>query len=184
MLRSHRVLVLFVMFALLCFSVTASVPPDLANILIDREGLKITATRNFPKDLACDITFGSEKNSRFHAEGAHGKISIAMVNVDSNPLERGNHNRSVAVVRKQTEKELYVLEYSALDDDGKGYVLYDLNCNGEWDVKLTPSRQEQAFIRVANEWLRVDSVIGILATNPSAVVGSVKYAFAGRWTRK
>lgn len=145
-------------------------------ILIEQDSLKVSAADTFPKDLGCEIHVGSERNPYFRTEGEHGQLKLALIDV--------NLSTTVSVRRRDTQKQSYYLFLFSEDGEGRVFGLFDLNMDGEWDVKKTPTGDKKNFIRLAGEWFEVDEIEGLSSETPTAVKGGKHYEFRGKWVRE
>ncbi|MCX8157816.1 MAG: hypothetical protein N3J91_15485, partial [Verrucomicrobiae bacterium] len=58
----------------------------------------------------------------------------------------------------------------------------DLDLDGQWDVKKSPTRKAVTFILLQGEWFEVDKIEGLLSKTPSALREGKQYKFDGsRW---
>jgi hypothetical protein len=170
---------------------------EIANphVVVERESLKVLTAGNFPKDLASEIYIGPTRSLPwFTAEGRHGRVETASIEVidttntegdikDSSQavLGKGTVRSTISVLRKEGVKDSYVLYLFSEDRDGKVFGLFDLNFDGQWDVKKTPTWEKQNFIFVGSEWLEVDRIDGLQSTKPTAVRGAIRYEFQETW---
>jgi hypothetical protein len=141
--------------------------PSETRVLVDRESLKVVAAQSFPQDLACEIFVGPPGEPEFVTKGGGGQIEKASVDL-------GVGRPSVSFVRRETRQRSYVL-YLFLDRPGQPVSgLFDLNLDGEWDVRKVPPK---LFIRVGAEWVEVDSIDGLTAEKTTAVRGTTQFLF-------
>jgi hypothetical protein len=143
------------------------------HVLYEREPLKVVGSKTFPMDLSCEIFLGETQIPSFSIQGKLGRIETKTVNI--------NQESSVSVLRKIGDKESYVLYLFSEDQDGKVVGMFDLNLDGEWDVKKTPTRDQKNFIRIGAQWHEVDSIDGLTLQTPTAVKGASNYEFRGKW---
>jgi hypothetical protein len=64
---------------------------------------------------------------------------------------------------------------------GNAEGFFDLNVDGIWDVKKTPTQNQKNFILFKGEWLAVDKIDGLLSKAPTAKSGDKQYLFQGAW---
>jgi hypothetical protein len=155
-----------VVMSLFAYSAGGLQPPE-TRLLVDRESLKVVAARSFPQDLACEIFVGPPGEPEFVTKGGGGQVKNAGIDL-------GVGRPSVSFVRRDTRQRSYVL-YLFLDRPGQPVSgLFDLNLDGEWDVRKIPPKQ---FIRVGAEWVEVDSIDGITEEKTTAVRGTTQFVF-------
>jgi hypothetical protein len=146
--------------------------PSEEQVLVERDSLKVLATKAFPKDLSCEIFVGAAKNPSFRTTGADGRIERATIDL-------GLRGPAVSLARKATQPPSYFL-YLFLDQPNGVTALFDLDLDGQWDVKKTPNKKE--FIRMNNEWAEVDQVDGIPSEKTTAIRGRTQFVFdKGKW---
>jgi hypothetical protein len=144
-----------------------------SRVLIEKESIKVIGGETFPKDLDCAIYVGPEEHPHFLVEGPHGRITAARIDV--------NLYSAVSVMRKDTQTEAYALYLFSMDTDGKVFGLFDLNMDGQWDVRKTPTRKEKNFIWLRGEWFKVDKIDGLYSQVPTATSEGKQYQFKGTW---
>jgi hypothetical protein len=146
--------------------------PSEEQVLLERDSLKVVAAKAFPKDLSCEIFVGAPKNPSFKTTGADGRVERATIDL-------GVRGPAVSLARKATQPPSYFL-YLFLDQPNGVTALFDLNLDGEWDVKKTPDTK--AFIRIKNEWVEVGQVDGIPSEKTTAIRGRTQFVFdKGKW---
>ena len=75
-----------------------------------------------------------------------------------------------------------MLSFFSEDKGKKLFAIFDLDCDGQWDVKKTPTKEKKTFIWFGNEWLDVDKVDGLLSPEPTATKGEKEFEFhRGKW---
>lgn len=144
-----------------------------SRMLVNQDSLKVIASDDFPRRLSCQIHVGKEPLPCFHTDGEHGRITDATVYVSL--------KSSVSLLRHDGENGKFTMCFSTLDSKGKLVMLYDVNCDGIWDIRC---QVEESSIHLYDEWLDVDQVCGQLTSAPSAVRGKTWYDFQpgnGRW---
>jgi hypothetical protein len=143
-------------------------PPSDDQVLVGRDSLKVVAAKAFPKDLACEIFVGAAKNPSFRTTGVDGRVERATIDL-------GLKGPAVSIWRRATDPPSYFL-YLFLDQPNVLTALFDLNLDGEWDVKKTPNNKKQ-FIRMKNEWVEVDQVDGMASEKTTAARGKTQFVF-------
>jgi hypothetical protein len=86
------------------------------------------------------------------------------------------------MLRKEGQTNSYALDLFTYDKDGKVLMVFDLNMDGVWDVKRTPTRNEKNFILFQDHWLAVDRIDGLLSETPIAEKAGKRYVFNKAWT--
>ncbi len=141
-------------------------------VLVERESLKVTGSETFPHDLSCEIFVGTRRYPHFRTEGKSNLLKTVSIDV--------NLATTVSVVRKDMENDAYVLYLFSEDDEGKVFGLFDLNLDGEWDVKKQTTRKRN-LIMVNKAWVQVDRIDGLLSSTPTAVSDKGRYVFRQAW---
>ena len=157
------------------FSQVGKILSGKIRILAEADSIKVVGTDAFPKDLMCDVHIGPKLFPCFHTEGGRGGLDSAtiVINLDS----------SVSVSRKDTKKDSYVLSLFLEYGDKKALLLFDLNCDGQWDVKKTLPR-EKTFIFFGKEWFEVNNAEGLQSVKPTAAKGERQFEFCnGAWQK-
>jgi hypothetical protein len=145
-----------------------------SRVLVEKESVKVVGAETFPKDLSCEIYIGPQMHPHFQTEGGNGQIKTATIDA--------NLSTSVSLLRKDTEDEAYALYFFSEDKERKVFGLFDLNLDGQWDVKKSPTRKAVNFIFLRGEWFEVDKIEGLLSKTPSALRDGKQYKFDGsRW---
>jgi len=172
---SRRVVATYVVIAVVTWSGCSSQVAEY-QVLVDRDSLRVVAGQAFPKDLSCQIFVGGPKNPTFTTTGADGRIERAAIDLGL----RGP--AAISLVRRQTQEPSYLL-YLVLEQSRDVTALFDLNLDGEWDVKKTPNTDPpKQFIRMGTEWVQVDRVDGIPSETTTAVRGKTQFLFdKGKW---
>jgi len=142
-------------------------------VLVEKESIKVISAETFPEDLGCEIYIGPKTHPHFRTEGGNGRIKAATIDV--------NLSTAVSLLRKDTEKEAYALYFFSEDNEGKVFGLFDLNMDGQWDVKKSPTRKGKNFILLRGEWFEVDKIEGLLSKMPTAVMSGKQYKYDGSW---
>ena len=95
-----------------------------------------------------------------------------------------NIDTSVSLIRKNTKEISYALTFFSEDEDQKIFMLFDLNMDGQWDMRDNPTRSEsRSLIYLNGEWLSVDKNENRLSDLPVAWKNDVRYEFRnGKWS--
>jgi hypothetical protein len=95
-----------------------------------------------------------------------------------------NIDTSVSLIRKNTKEISYALTFFSEDEDQKIFILFDLNIDGQWDMRDNPTRSEnRSLIYLNGEWLSVDKNENRLSDLPVAWKNDVRYEFRdGKWS--
>jgi hypothetical protein len=138
-----------------------------SRLIIDTQGIRVTADDDFPRSLAVEITVGPESYPCFRTRGGQ-RLDAAAIDISK--------NSSVSVLAK-VRGEGFVLYFFSEDSDGRVFGLFDLNVDGHWDVKRSPTRDDKQFILLRGQWLCVDIIDGLLDESPVAKTGGKVYGF-------
>ena len=95
-----------------------------------------------------------------------------------------NIDTSVSLIRKKTKEISYALTFFSEDEDQKIFMLFDLNMDGQWDMRDNPTRSEnRSLIYLNGEWLSVDKNENRLSDLPVAWKKDTRYEFRnGKWS--
>ena len=145
-----------------------------SRILVEKESIKVIGAETFPKDLSWEVYIGPQTHPHFQTEGENGRIKAATIDA--------NLSTTVSLLRKDTEDEAYVLYFFSEDNERKVFGLFDLNLDGQWDVKKSPTRKATNFIFLRGEWFEVDKIEGLLSKTPTALRNGKQYKFDGSWS--
>jgi hypothetical protein len=138
--------------------------------LFETESIKVVANEEFPKDLESEIFIGPKGSPYFTAEGTSNQLkAVRLESIGAGPV--------VSMVQKEGETNSYILYLFTGNAEG----FFDLNVDGIWDVKKTPTQNQKIFIFFQGQWLAVDKIDGLLSKTPTAKSGDKKYAFQGVW---
>jgi hypothetical protein len=144
--------------------------------LFEANSIRVVGNERFPEDIECEIFVGPKGSPYFHIEGERDRVKAARI-------EFGGSGPVVSVVQKEGAPVTYALYLFYLDTEGKVTTLFDLNMDGVWDVKRTPTRKEKNFIFLYNNWVGVERIDGLLSAKPTTDVQGVPYEFNGAWKR-
>jgi len=140
-----------------CDSTTTLLP---TTVLVERDSLKILAHDGFPKVMDCNIYLGNLLIPLVDASGKDGMVDDARINVDI--------DSSVGMILRDRERELRGIMLFFHDFEGKAVALFDLNIDGIWDIKKTPTRVPANFIWFRGDWLEVNEISGITSSKTKA----------------
>ncbi len=182
----HKRLCMFVAFVLLLSSSAVLSQVVGTRVLLQGPSIKVLAADTFPKDLSCEIYVGGSVlptallhgsvTPSFSTEGRDGRLETATLMLGL--------RASVSARRKAGAKEAYILTLFTEDRERKVVALYDLDIDGQWDVKKTPTRDRKNFIRLDAQWLEVDKIDGLRSDHVTAVLKGTRFAFReGKWHR-
>lgn len=170
----HLSLVLGFAILLVCSAVFSQIVTT--RVLVERDSIKVIVADTFPKDLSSEIHVGQRQRPSiatitpsFSTEGKDGQLEAAHIKMGLGPI--------VSVLRKASETEGYLLSLFSEDEGGKTFAMFDLNIDGEWDVKKTPTRERKNFIHFGGEWHEVDRIEGLNLDKPTAVSGETRFVF-------
>ncbi len=95
-----------------------------------------------------------------------------------------NIDTSVSLIRKNTKEISYALTFFSKDEDQKIFMLFDLNMDGQWDMRVNPARSEnRSLIYLNGEWFSVDKNENRLSDLPVAWKNDIRYEFRnGKWS--
>jgi len=154
--------------------------------LLRQKSIKVRTNQTFPKDLGCQVYLGSFKGGMnvlgskdlpiFEAEGKEGRIEEARLSIGG--------KTTISFFRNDPDKDSYVLSFFTQNEDGDPLILFDLNVDGEWDIKITSKllkATSKKFIRVENKWIKVDDYGRPKSKKPIAVRGRKKFVFQKKW---
>ncbi len=172
-----RINKIFVLFCLGILSCSANVrAQSLTNKpLLEADSIKVVTNEKFPNDLECEIFVGPKGSPYFYTEGKQSQLHAASIEMSADA------STSISVVQKEGETNAYALYLFSYDAEGKTFGLFDLNMDGTWDVKRTPTRSQRNFILFESQWLAVDRIDGLLSKTPTAKSGDRQFIFQGNW---
>ncbi len=168
-------------------------------VIVAQDGLKVLATDRFPGDLTCEIFLGEDISVPwFRCEGKLHRVEAVAMELSENsqkkPISETNganrgraglnrRRTTITALRKEGDSEAYVLYLFTEDADGKAIAFFDLNLDGQWDVKRTPTLKDTVFIAIEGEWMSVIKVDGIQTSRPTASSQAVSYVFQNEWKK-
>ena len=166
-------------FIILCLGICWGNSTVFAQTLTDKpvfetNSIKVVVNEKFPQDLESEVFVGPKNSPYFRVEGKQSKLKSAEIDL-------GAANPSISVLSKENETNSYVLYLFTMDADGKVLGLFDLNMDGVWDVKRTPTREQKNFILLDNHWVAVEKIEGIRSKKPIAEGNGVRYEFQNGW---
>ena len=148
--------------------------------IFETESLKVVVNGGFRTNLNCEIFVGTNRvpypngSPYFSAEGTSNQLEVVDFEfVGSGPV--------VGAIRKKDGTNSYILHLFTEDVERKVVSFFDLNFDGTWDVKKTPTRSPKNFILFQGQWLVVDEIDGLLSRRPTAKQGDKKYVFLEMW---
>jgi hypothetical protein len=170
-------------FALVCFGALSFGAIVFAQSFTNKPffeaaSIKVVANENFPADLGCEIFVGPKGSPYFRAEGKQSQVKAVT-------LESTGAGPAVSLVRIEGKTNSYALYVFTEDTEGKIVGLFDLNMDGVWDVKRTPTQKQKDFIFFDNQWVAVARIDGLLSAKPVAEGPAGHYEFrGGMWKHK
>ena len=117
-----------------------------------------------------------------------GSLRVSANSSESNQIKildiKVNIDTSVSLVKKNTKEVSYALTFFSEDEDQKIFMLFDLNMDGQWDMRVNPTRSEnRSLIYLDGEWLSVDKKENLLSDLPLAWKNDTRYEFRdGKWS--
>jgi hypothetical protein len=167
-------------FVLFCFGILSCDAIGRAQSLTNKplfeaDSIKVVANEKFPNDLESEIFVGPKGSPYFYTEGKQSQLHAATIEMSADA------STSISVVQKEGETNSYALYLFSYDAEGKTLGLFDLNMDGTWDVKRTPTRTQKNFILFQSQWFAVDRIDGLLSKTPTAKSGSTNFMFQGIW---
>lgn len=148
-------------------------------MLFEKGSLKVSADSSESNHLY-QIFMGDSYFPYFEADvlntGGAEQTKILDINV--------NIDTTVSLIRKNTKEISYALTFFSEDEDQKIFMLFDLNMDGQWDMKDNPTRSEnRSLIYLNGEWLSVDKNDNHLSDLPVAWKKDIRYEFRdGKWS--
>jgi hypothetical protein len=149
-------------------------PPALKPQVIAQAGpLTISGNKDFPENLYCQIMIEKNPLPCLSIMGKNETIEAVSVLAD---IDRG-----VRLDRNEA-KDSYRLLLNGKDQNKNDFLLWDLNFDGNWDVKLTPSGEAKgSYIWLVDKWVRVEEMDGIKSGQPKAKNAESQFIFDGSW---
>lgn len=148
-------------------------------MLFEKGSLKVSADSSESNHLY-QIFMGDSYFPYFEADvlntGGAEQTKILDINV--------NIDTTVSLIRKNTKEISYALTFFSEDEDQKIFMLFDLNMDGQWDMRDNPTRSEnRSLIYLNGEWLSVDKNENRLSDLPVAWKKDIRYEFRdGKWS--
>ena len=167
-------------FTFLCFGILLVESTVFAQSLTNKpifetNSIKVVTNDKFPQDMESEIFVGPKGSPYFSTEGTNNQLHAASVEMSADA------STSISVVQKEGETNSYALYLYSYNAAGKVFGLFDLNMDGVWDVKRTPTRQQKNFIFLDNHWVVVTRIDGLLSANPTAEGQGIHYEFQNSW---
>lgn len=148
-------------------------------MLFEKGSLKVSADSS-ESNHVYQIFMGDSYFPYFEADvlntGGAEQTKILDINV--------NIDTTVSLIRKNTKEISYALTFFSEDEDQKIFMLFDLNTDGQWDMRDNPTRSEnRSLIYLNGEWLSVDKNENRLSDLPVAWKKDIRYEFRnGKWS--
>lgn len=148
-------------------------------MLFEKGSLKVSADSS-ESNHVYQIFMGDSYFPYFEADvlntGGAEQTKILDINV--------NIDTTVSLIRKNTKEISYALTFFSEDEDQKIFMLFDLNMDGQWDMRDNPTRGEnRSLIYLNGEWLSVDKNENRLSDLPVAWKKDIRYEFRdGKWS--
>lgn len=159
--------VLVVVISSLVIAITAAELPGYRTV-VDLPSLKVKTPVDFPNSLSAEVFVGPKPFPYFRTEGRQ-RVDTATIDV--------NPEISVSVLSKIGDENAYLLYLFSVSDEGRVFGVFDLNCDGVWDVKRTPTKEIKQFIYVEHDWLPVDSIDDLRLPHPTATKDGRVFTF-------
>ncbi|HZZ72083.1 MAG TPA: hypothetical protein VFE24_07500 [Pirellulales bacterium] len=145
-----------------------------SKIITDTDVLKILVGTNFPSDPCFDIVLKRHSNLSVTVDSDNGIGSVA-INVTP--------QTGLSVYQSQGKNQRPVASLFTENHEGQTLALYDLDMDGQWDVKKTPTMDVKCSIWIDTQWLEVDSIQDLMSSNVKAIKGNSEFEFHGSWKK-
>jgi hypothetical protein len=143
--------------------------------VFETNSIKVVTNDKFPQDLESEIFVGPKGSPYFYAEGKRSELHAATIEMSA------DGSTSISAVQKEGETNSYALCLFSYDAAGKVVFLVDLNMDGVWDVKRTPTSEQKNFIFLDNHWVAVARIDRLISSNPTAEGLGIRYEFHNGW---
>ena len=107
----------------------------------------------------------------FRTEARSGNLTDAVIDVSP----------ETSILAYQKENKEFGLYLFSFDKDGKVFALFDINLDGVWDVRQTPTKTPKYYINLEGTWVGVDHLEGLKSDVPAAAKDRTPYEFHGEW---
>ena len=146
--------------------------------VFETNSIRVVTNARFPEDLESELFIGPKASPFIAVQGTKNKLKSVAIDMGQAPF---SVIPSITVYPREGETNSYVLYFFNTDADGKLFTLHDLNMDGVWDVKSTPTREQKNYIFMDNHWVAVTKIGGLLSLNPKAEAPGVHYEFHDGW---
>lgn len=158
----------------LVISMAAVQSPEYRTV-VDVPSLTVKVKNDFPESLTSEVSVGPGPYPYFRTEGRQ-QIDTATIDV--------NADTSVSVLSREGGENAFILYLFSEDKDGRVFGVFDLDCDGTWDVKRTPTKELKQFIFFEECWLAVDVIDDVRLRGPTATKDSQVFEFSESAWRK
>lgn len=159
---------------LVLVSIAAAQAPEYRTV-VDVPSLTVKAKDDFPHSLSIEVSVGPKPFPYFRTEGRQ-QIDTATIDI--------NAETSVSVLSKDGGENAFILYLFSEDDGGRVFGIFDLDCDGTWDVKRTPTKDVKQFILYEDCWLAVDAIDDLRRRDPTATKDGQVFEFSKSAWRK